>query len=126
MWLFGSKGDSNKIEIHLEFWGGEVDPSFTVRLVSDKQTVLEGVGVVQGSDFRVSNIKTEPAYRRKGFGTTVIGALIGAARARKCTTFTLEEVSPKNSEAIDMYLRFGAVALPPKKVGGHVDYQIQL
>jgi ribosomal protein S18 acetylase RimI-like enzyme len=126
MWPFSRKVDLNKIEIHLHFWGGEIDPTYTVKLSVDKLEVLEGLGVVQGSDFRISNIVTVPAYRRKGFGTTVVGTLIGAARARRCSTFTFEDVSPRNIEAINIYLRFGAVALPPKEAGGHCDYQIRL
>lgn len=126
MWPFGKTLDLNKIEIHLHFWGSEVDPTYTVKLSIDKVEVLEGVGVVQGSDFRLSNIVTVPTFRRLGFGTTVIGTLIGAARARRCATFTLEEVAPGNTGAISIYQRFGAIALPPKKPGGHADYQIKL
>jgi ribosomal protein S18 acetylase RimI-like enzyme len=126
MWPFSTKLDLNKIQIHLNFWGGEMNPTFTVRLSVDKHEVLEGVGCVQGSDFRLSNIVTVPAYRDKGLATTVVGTLIGAARARQCSTFTFEDVSPRNLEAIDMYQRFGAVALPPNDAGGHADYQIRL
>jgi len=126
MWPFSRKLDSNRIEIHLHFWGGEPEPTYTFRLAVDKHEVLEGLGLVQGSDFRLSNIVTVPAFRRKGFGTTVIGTLIGAARARQCATFTFEDVSPKNIEAIGIYRRFGAVALPPNERNGHSDYQIRL
>lgn len=125
MWPFSEKLDLNKIEIHLQYWGGESDPSYTVKLSVDKVEALEGVGVIQGSDFRLSNIVTVPALRRRGYGTTVIGTLIGAARARQCATFTLEDVSPKNTGAIAIYQRFGAVALPPNS-NGHSDYQIKL
>lgn len=126
MWPFSRKLDSNRIEIHLHFWGDEPEPTYTFRLAVDKHEVLEGLGLVQGSDFRLSNIVTVPAFRRKGFGTTVIGTLIGAARARQCATFTFEDVSPKNTEAIGIYRRFGAVALPPNERNGHSDYQIKL
>ena len=126
MWPFSRKLDLNKIQIHLNFWDGEVDPTFTVRLSVDKHEVLEGVGVVQGSDFRLSNIVTVPGYRNKGLGTTVVGTLIGAARARQCSTVTFEDVSPRSIEAINIYRRFGAVALPPKETGGRSDYQIRL
>ena len=126
MWPFRKKLDLNKIEIHLHFWGGESDPTYTVKLSVDKLEVLECLGFIQGSDFRLSNIVTVPAFRQKGFGTTVIGTLIGAARARQCTTFTLEDVSPRNTGAISIYQRFGAVALPPKASNGHSDYQIRL
>lgn len=124
MWPFSKTMDLNRIEIHLHFWG-DVDPSYTVKLAVDKHEVLEGLGVVQGRDFRLSNIVTVPAFRRKGYGTTVLGTLIGAARARQCSTFTLEDVSPHNTEAIAIYQRFGAVALPPND-NGHNDYQIKL
>jgi ribosomal protein S18 acetylase RimI-like enzyme len=126
MWPFGKRNDPNKIEIQLTFWGGELDPSFTVKLLTQGQTALEAIGFIQGTDFRLGNIKTEPAFRKKGFATTVVGTLIGVARARQCATFTLEEVSPDNVQAISIYRRFGAVALPPKKPGGHADYQIRL
>jgi len=126
MWPFARKVDANRIQIQLDFWGDPADPSFTATLTAQKQTVVEAVGAIQGSDFRLGNITTEPAFRKKGYGTTVIGALIGAARARRCATFTFEDVSAKNAEAIGIYLRFGAVALPPKEVGGHADYQIKL
>lgn len=126
MWPFSRKVNLNKIEIHLHFWGGEIDPTYTVKLSVDKLEALEGLGVVQGADFRLSNIVTVPAYRKKGLGTTVVGMLIGAARARQCATFTFEDVSPRNIEAIKIYQRFGAVALPPKDTEGHSDYQIRL
>lgn len=126
MWPFARKVDPNRIEIHLDFWGDPDDPSFTVKLMAMNQTVVEAVGGIQGSDFRLGNIKTEPAFRKRGYGTTVIGTLLGAARARRCSTFTFEDVSSKNTEAISIYLRFGAVALPPKQAGGHADYQIKL
>jgi GNAT superfamily N-acetyltransferase len=125
MWPFSGM-DLSKIEIQLHFWGGEVDATYTVRLSVDKHEVLEGLGVVQGSDFRLSNIVTVRPFRRKGFGTTVVGTLIGAARARQCSTFTFEDVSPRNIEATSIYQRFGAVPLPPKEPGGHSDYQIRL
>lgn len=126
MWPFSKKVDLNKIDIHLHFWGCESDATYTVHLSVDRLEVLEGLGVVQGSDFRLSNIVTVPAYRRKGYGTTVVGTLIGAARARQCSTFTFEDVSPRNIEATNIYRRFGAVALPPKEIGGHTDYRILL
>lgn len=97
-----------------------------MKLSVDKLEVLECLGFIQGSDFRLSNIVTVPAFRQKGFGTTVIGTLIGAARARQCTTFTLEDVSPRNTGAISIYQRFGAVALPPNASNGHSDYQVML
>lgn len=126
MWPFSRKLDLNKIEIHLHFWGSGIDPTYTVKLSVDKHEVLEGLGFIQGSDFRLSNIVTVPTFRKKGFGTTVIGTLIGAARARQCATFTLEDVSPRNTGAISIYQRFGAVALPSEKPDGHADYQIRL
>jgi len=127
MWPFRKKTlDLNKIEIHLHFWGDESEPTYTVKLSVDKLEVLECLGFIQGSDFRLSNIVTVPAFRRRGFGTTVVGTLIGAARARQCSTFTLEDVSPRNTGAINIYQRFGAVALPPKPSNGHSDYQIRL
>lgn len=126
MWPFSRTLDRNKIEIHLHFWGDATTPTYTVKLAIDKHEVLEGVGAVQNGDFRLSNIVTVPAFRRQGYGTTVIGTLIGAARARQCATFTLEDVSPHNSGAIAIYRRFGAVALPPKASNGHSDFEIRL
>lgn len=125
MWPFRSKDDQNRIQIQLHFWG-TVDPTYTVRLCVDKREVLEALGVVIGTDFRLSNIETIPAFRNHGLGTIVVGTLIGAARARRCATFTFENVSPKNSEAIDIYKRFGAVALPADTSTGHADYQVIL
>lgn len=92
----------------------------------DKHEMLEGLEFIQGTDFRLSNIVTVPAYCKNGFGTTVTGTLIGAASARQCATFTLEDVLPKNTGAISVYQRSGAVALPPKEFNGHSDYQIRL
>lgn len=126
MWPFSRKLDPNKIEIRLHFWGDETDPTYTIHLAVDGHEVLEGLGIVQGSDFRLSNIVTVPGFRRKGFGTTVIGTLIGAARARRCSTFTFEDVSPRNAEATGIYRSFGAVAQRPNEKNGHSDYQIRL
>jgi len=125
MWPF-SRIDLNKIDIQLQFWGGERDVPYTARLSVDGIEVVEALGVIQGSDFRLSNITTVPIYRKKGFGTTVVGTLIGVARARQCTTFTIEDVSPRNIEATQLYRRFGAVPLPPRETDGHAEYQIQL
>lgn len=124
MWPFRRKPvDVNRIEIYLHFWG-EVDPTYTVRLSVGKVEVLEAIGVVQGVDFRLSNIVTVPGFRRKGLATTVVGMLIGAARARRCATFTFENVSPRNPEATTLYQRYGAVALPPRGADGHSDHQL--
>ncbi len=125
MWPFNTEVDLNHIDIHLRFWG-DADPAYTVRLTVGKREVLEAVGVVQGGDFRLSNIVTVPSYRRKGLCTLVVGTLIGAARARQCSTFTLEDVSPRNIEAISIYQRFGAVAMKPREPGGHADHQVML
>jgi len=125
MWPF-SRTDLNKMDIQLQFWGGEIDVPYTARLSVDGIEVVEALGVVQGSDFRLSNITTVPIYRQKGFGTAVVGTLIGVARARQCSTFTIEDVSPRNIEATRLYRRFGAVPLPPKEIGGHSEYQIML
>lgn len=126
MWPFARKVDPNRVDIRLDFWGDPGDPSFTARLLAQNRTVVEAIGCIQGPDFRLGNIKTEPAFRKHGYGMMVIGTLIGAARARLCTTFTFEDVSPKNVEAISIYRRFGAAALPPKEASGHADYQIRL
>ena len=126
MWPFTQTEDPDKIDIQLDFWGDAGAPSFTVKLVTEDQTALEGFGEIRGTDFRLCNIKTHPAYRQRGFCTTVVGTLIGAARARRCTTFTLEDVSLNNPEAIAVYQSFGAVALPPGKPGGHADYRLTL
>jgi len=125
MWPFRSKDNSKKIEIHLRFWGEE-NPAYTVHLLVGRLEVLEAQGVIQGSDFRLSNIVTLAAFRKKGYGMTVVGMLMGAARARDCATFTFEDVSPHNIEATSIYRRFGAVSLPPKHPGGHSDCQIKL
>lgn len=125
MWPFNRQLDQNKIQIHLHFWG-DVDPAYTVRLSVDTREVLEALGVVSGSDFRLSNIETVPAFRDHGLATIVVGTLMGAARARRCTTFTFENVSPMNSEAIDLYKRFGATALPEDGATGLADHQIIL
>ena len=71
MWPFARKVDPNRIEIHLDFWGDPASPSFTARLLAENQIAVEAVGAIQGSDFRLGNIKTEPAFRKKGYGTTV-------------------------------------------------------
>lgn len=126
MWPFDRKLDLNRIEIRLHYWGGPEDPSYTVHLAVGGHEVLEGVGLICGKDFRVSNIVTVPAFRRKGYGTLAIGTLIAAAQARQCSTFTLENVSPRNVEAVSLYRRYGAVVLPPAEPGGHSDHQITL
>lgn len=126
MWPFARKNNPNRIEIQLEFWGEPAAPSYTATLMAGNQTAVEAIGFIQGADFRLGNIKTEPDFRRHGYGMTLIGTLLGAARARRCATFTFEDVSPHNVEAIAIYRRLDATALPPKQPGGHADYQIQL
>jgi ribosomal protein S18 acetylase RimI-like enzyme len=118
--------DLSKIDIQLQFWGSGIDTPYTLRLSLGKMEVVEALGVIQGSDFRLTNITTVPVYRKKGFATTVVGTLIGVAKSRQCSTFTIEDVSPRNIEATSLYRRFGAVAMPPKEVGGHSEYQIRL
>ena len=126
MWPFARNRHPNRIGIQLDFWGEPAAPSYTAKLLVGDQTVVEAIGFIQGADFRLGNIKTEPDFRRRGYAMTVIGTLVGAARARRCATFTFEDVSPHNVEAIAIYRRLGAVALPPQQPGGHADYQIQL
>lgn len=126
MWPFSRKLDTNRIEMRLHYWGGPDEPTWTFRLAIGGHEVLEGVGLIEGHDFRVSNIVTVPAFRRQGYGTLAIGTLIAAARARGCRSFTLENVSPKNVEAVNLYRRHGAVVLPPAEEGGHSDHCISL
>ncbi len=59
MWPFHDKVDPNKIEIHLHCLNDADVPSFTVKLVSQGQTVLEGSGLMLGADSRLCDIKTE-------------------------------------------------------------------
>jgi GNAT superfamily N-acetyltransferase len=125
MWPF-NRVDLDKINLHLQFWTAETDTPYTLRLTVDKLDVVEALGVVRGSDFRLSNITTVPVFRRKGLASLVIGTLIGAARARRCSTFTIEDVSPRKPAATRLYQRFGAIALPPREGDGHSDYQIRL
>lgn len=126
MWPFSRQLDTNRIEMRLHYWGGPDEPAWTFKLAVGGHEVLEGVGQIQRQDFRVSNIVTVPMYRRRGYGTLAIGTLIAAARARGCRSFTLENVSPKNVEAVNLYRRHGAVVLPPAEVGGHSDHRIGL
>lgn len=126
MWPFSKKLDQNRIEMRLHYWGGADDLTWTFKLAVGGHEVLEGIGLVRNGDFRVSNIVTVPDYRRQGYGTLAIGTLIAAARARKCSSFTLENVSPKNVEAVNLYRRHGAVILPPQEEGGHSDHRISL
>jgi GNAT superfamily N-acetyltransferase len=107
-------------------WTAEPDTPYTLRLTVDKLDVVEALGVVRGSDFRLSNIATVPVFRGKGLASLVIGTLIGAARTRQCSTFTIEDVSPRNPAANRLYQRFGALPLPPRESDGHSDYQIRL
>lgn len=126
MWPFSKKLDKNRIEMRLHYWGGADEPAWTFKLAVGGHEVLESVGLIHGRDFRVSNIVTVPDYRRQGYGTLAIGTLVAAARARGCSSFTLENVSPKNVEAVNLYRRLGAVVLPPEVVGGHSDHRITL
>lgn len=126
MWPFSKKLDQNRIEMRLHYWGGADEPTYTFKLVVGGHEVLESIGLISGKDFRVSNIVTVPSYRRQGYGSLAIGTLIAAARARGCTTFTLENVSPRNVQAVNLYRRYGAVVLPPEVEGGHSDHQITL
>lgn len=125
MWPF-SREDLDKIDMHLQFWTAEPEPPYTLRLTIDKLDVVEALGVVRGSDFRLSNISTVPAFRGNGLATLVVGTLLGAARARRCSTFTIEDVSPRNAAAVRLYRRFGAIALPPREGDGHANYEIRL
>ncbi len=126
MWPFSKKLDQNRIEMRLHYWGGADEPTWTFKLAVGGHEVLESVGSVRRGDFRVSNIVTVPTYRRKGYGTLAIGTLIAAARSSGCSSFTLENVSPRNVEAVNLYRRHGAVILPPEQEGGHSDHQIGL
>ena len=125
MWPF-TRPDLDKIDLHLQFWTAEPDTPYTLRLTVDKLDVVEALGVVRGSDFRLSNIATVPVFRGKGLASLVIGTLIGAARTRQCSTFTIEDVSPRNPAANRLYQRCGALPLPPRESDGHSDYQIRL
>jgi ribosomal protein S18 acetylase RimI-like enzyme len=124
MWPF-NRADLDKIDMHLQFWTAEPDTPYTLRLTLDKLDVVEALGVVRGADFRLSNISTLPAFRGNGLATLVVSTLIGSARARRCSTFTIENVSPRNPAANRLYQRLGAVALPPREGDGHADYQIR-
>jgi len=126
MWPFSKKLDQNRIDMHLHYWGVADEPAWTFKLAVGGHEVLESVGLVRNGDFRVSNIVTVPTWRRQGYGTLAVGTLIAAARARGCGSFTLENVSPKNVEAVNLYRRHGAAVLPPVEAGGHSDHRIAL
>lgn len=125
MWPF-TRPDLDRFSLHLQFWRNEPDTPYTARLAVDGLDAVEAVGVVRGADFRLAEIRTAEVFRRHGLASMLVGTLIGAARARRCTTFTIEDVSPRNPAANHLYQRFGAQPLPPRAVDGHRDYQIRL
>ena len=85
MWPF-SRMDLNRIDIQLQFWEGETGTPYTARLSVGGLEVVEALGVVQGADFRLTNITTVARYRRKGFGTTVVGTLLAAGAGADSVT----------------------------------------
>ena len=125
MWPF-SRPDLDKIDLHLQFWSADPDRPYTARLTLDGIDAVEALGVVRGTDFRLANIRTVEVFRGHGLASMVVGTLIGAARARRCETFTIEDVSPRNPAANHLYERFGAQPLAPREGDGHRDYQIRL
>ena len=123
MWPF-TRADLDKIDLRLQFWRAEPDTPYVARLFLGGLEAVEALGVVREDDFRLATIGTVAAYRGQGLASMVVGMLIGAARAQRCATFTIEDVSPRNPAANRLYQRFGAVALPPL-ANGHSDYQIR-
>ena len=78
-----------------------------------------------GHQFRLTKIEVPDTHKGKGFGTIMIGTLIGAAHTHKCRHFVFEGVSNTNLRAIRLYLRFGAKEA--NKLDQHkTDYVISL
>lgn len=80
----------------------------------------------QGKQFRLTKIDVYDPYKKQGYGTIMIYALIGAAKTKKCTTFIFEGVSDTNNRAINLYKRLGAQASSQKLCNDKTDYEMSL
>ena len=127
MSLFGKKTHHGR-GVEADKFGIIIDWSpggYKLQAYDGPTMVVEAHGTFSaGNDFKLTIIKTNTSHQGKGFGSACIGALIGAARARKCTSFVFEGVAHDNAEAIKLYQGFGAVHVG--QLGAKNNYRLTL
>ncbi len=77
-------------------------------IVIEQGEELRGYGIlsVAAGEAHVLNVCVAPAFRRRGYGLSLLGRLIGEARGARVKRMYLE-VRPSNLAAINMYKGIG-------------------
>ena len=79
---------------------------FGVAAVEDSRVLAYAGMLMVLDEGQITNVATHPDHRSKGYGATVLAALLAEARARGLAEITLE-VRPSNAAALALYRRFG-------------------
>ena len=93
-------------DIHRRMLAQVALPRVLGAIVADGRPVACGMGVIDRGLFGLFDLVTDPAHRRRGYGSRLIAGLIGWARDHRATTCYLQVVQ-HNQPARALYQKLG-------------------
>ena len=89
------------------FWKEAANENTIYLLVLEGEQVIGYVGCwISYEESQITNVAILPAYRGRGIGTQLFGAVIEAVKTKGVTAMTLE-VRPTNAPALALYKGYG-------------------
>ena len=89
------------------FWKEAANENTIYLLALDGEQVIGYVGCwISYEESQITNVAILPAYRGRGIGTQLFGAVIEAVKTKGVTAMTLE-VRPTNAPALALYKGYG-------------------
>ena len=89
------------------FWKEAANENTIYLLALDGEQVIGYVGCwISYEESQITNVAILPAYRGRGIGTQLFGAVIEAVKTKGVTAMTLE-VRPSNEPALALYRGYG-------------------
>ena len=89
------------------FWKEAANENTIYLLALDGERVIGYVGCwISYEESQITNVAILPAYRGRGIGTQLFGAVIEAVKTKGVTAMTLE-VRPSNEPALALYRGYG-------------------
>ena len=87
-------------------WVAQDDDTLKVGLWHEACLAGYAFGVVEGRGFHLASLAVDAPFRRRGWGSQLLAAILDRARQRDCRTCRLE-VRRSNAAALQLYRKFG-------------------